>query len=226
MVIGLLFYRGSVEECGMEMEQGLPPRKATETASAARDWTASEVKRSFAFWVFNAAVTWEALLITAVVFHFEAICTSHGLEAADGFALFVPMAVVGTVTQMIASYLSDRISIRYHLLVMQVTMLLGTMSLVFVGTEVGQIGFFVGLGMTNGLFATLTGVAWPKLFGRKHLGAINGLVTSCIVFGSALGPFAYSCIKDLTHGFNTAIVLSALPAIPIFVAGLMMRMEE
>ena len=226
MVIGLLFYRGSVEECGMEMEEGLAPRESASVASARRDWTAPEVKRSFVFWVFNAAVTWEALLITAIVFHFEAICTSHGLKAADGFALFVPMAIAGTVTQMVASYLSDKISIRYHLLFMQVTMFLGTVSVVFLGTEVGQVGFVIGHGMTNGFFATLTGVAWPKLFGRKHLGAINGVVTSCIVFGSALGPFAYSLVQDFTHGFNVAILLSALPAIPIFVAGVVMRMEE
>lgn len=226
MAIGFLFYRGSVENCGMEMEEGLPPRKSYTLAVASRDWTASEVKRSLVFWVFNAAVTWEGFLITAIIFHFEAICTGHGLKPSDGFALFVPMAIVGTITQMISSYLSDKTSIRYHLLVMQVAMFAGTISVVFIGSKAGQTGFVIGHGITNGFFAALTGLAWPKLFGRKHLGAINGLVTSCLVFGSAIGPYAYSCIQNFSHGFDTAILLSALPAIPIFIAGLLMRMEE
>ena len=135
------------------------------------------------------------------------------------------MAVVGTVTQMIASYLSDKCSVRYHLLVMQATMLVGTISVIFIGHPFGQIGFCLGHGMTNGLFATLTGVAWPKLFGRKHLGAINGIVTSSIVFGSALGPITYSVWQYLTGSFNPVLLLSALPAIPIYIAGRLMKME-
>jgi hypothetical protein len=99
-----------------------------------------------------------------------------------------------------------------------------TISLLFLGHRTGQIGFCIGHGATNGLFATLTGVAWPKLFGRKYLGAINGLATSCIVFGSALGPYAYSlAAANLIHGFAAAVFLSALPAIPIFIAGLLIR---
>ena len=86
LVIGLFFYRGSVEECGIEMEAGFSARKNETAVAARRDWTVSEVKRSVAFWVFNAAVTWEALLITAIIFHFRAICAEHGLQASDGFA--------------------------------------------------------------------------------------------------------------------------------------------
>ena len=45
-----------------------------------------------------------------------------------------------------------------------------------------------------------------------------------IVFGSALGPYAYSlAAANLIHGFAAAVFLSALPAIPIFIAGLLIR---
>ena len=45
-----------------------------------------------------------------------------------------------------------------------------------------------GFGISGGLYACLIIVAWPRFYGRKHLGSINGFYMGVQVFASAIGP--------------------------------------
>jgi hypothetical protein len=53
--------------------------------------------------------------------------------------------------------------------------------------------------------------AWGKLYGRRHLGRIQGVAQMLTVFASALGPFMFSYSKRATHSYGfTFHVLAAL----------------
>lgn len=61
----------------------------------------------------------------------------------------------------------------------------------------GKILLISGMGLSGGLFGVITSVTWPKLYGRKHLGAISGLAMSFMVAGSALGPWIFSLMENI-----------------------------
>ena len=62
--------------------------------------------------------------------------------------------------------------------------------------------FIVGMGITNGSFANLSGNIWPRFFGRTHLGAIHGFNASVTVIGSGIGPALFTAFKDYGMGFK------------------------
>ena len=47
-------------------------------------------------------------------------------------------------------------------------------------------------------------------YGREHLGAIQGVGSAMVVFGSALGPFPFALIKDTTGSYAAALWMGAL----------------
>ena len=64
-----------------------------------------------------------------------------------------------------------------------------------------------------GCAAPLTSAAIPRLFGRRHLGAIAGFEMSLMVIGSAIGPALFALMKSTTDTYETALWISC--AIPV-----------
>jgi len=226
MAIGYAFYRSGARECGIPMEDGMNPPKRSATHQIARDWELSEVRRSGTFWLFCMAMTLNGTIITAVIFHFRAICDARNVDADAAYALFLPIAFVSVIVEIIGSWLSDRCPVKYHLGLMQLALAITSLGLLRIGTTAGNVAIVAGLGCSGGLFATLNSVAWPKYFGTMHLGAVAGMNTGWVVFGCAFSPFLFSLSKSHFGDFNVALVVSAsLPAI-IFVWNLVHRHKE
>jgi len=79
-------------------------------------------------------------------------------------------------------------------------------------------------GVAQGCYAPLTSAALPRLFGRRHLGAIAGLQMSAMVIGSAIGPALFALIDSVGGSYRPALVLSsALPAAGVAAALLASR---
>jgi hypothetical protein len=81
--------------------------------------------------------------------------------------------------------------------------------LIFLGDyDFARYIIIIGIGMMAGLFGVISIVAWPRLFGKIHLGAINGFCMTLIVFGSALGPMLFSISKSQTGNYILAEIIS------------------
>ena len=60
---------------------------------------------------------------------------------------------------------------------------------------------------------TTHAVIWPNYYGREHLGAIRGVVTSVSVFFAALGPLSFGLLFDVSNNYTSAVLIFlALPA--------------
>ena len=64
--------------------------------------------------------------------------------------------------------------------------------------------------MSQGCFAPLTSAALPRIFGRRHLGAIAGAQMSAMVIGSAVGPALFALVESTTGTYRAALWISAL----------------
>lgn len=62
----------------------------------------------------------------------------------------------------------------------------------------------IAFGIGGGLFGMLNIVTWPKLYGRKHFGAISEFAMAIVVAASAIGPWTFSLIKKYTGTYNLA----------------------
>ena len=89
----------------------------------------------------------------------------------------------------------------------------------FLNTPTGYVFTIIGLGFSSGLMGTIQTAVVPKVFGRLHLGSINGLITSIIVIMSALGPVFLSVVNDIGGSLRTGvIIMSVLPVITLIIS--------
>ena len=82
----------------------------------------------------------------------------------------------------------------------------------------------LGLGISGGLFSPIATIAFPRFFGRAHLGAIAGVEMMVVVLGSALGPSALALGESLTGGY--AWPLYGCVIFPVVALGLALRLDE
>jgi MFS family permease len=67
-------------------------------------------------------------------------------------------------------------------------------------------------GVNTGLAHTAVSALWAELYGVSHLGGIKSLVSSMMVFGTALGPVIMGGLMDLGYSIEAVCVLFAVYA--------------
>lgn len=205
--IASLALRDSPESCNLERID-----QSTKHSQNLRSHSKSlkEAQRTAVFWAILSGITAQALLITAVTFHIEAIAVEQKISSSNAFQIFVPIALLSTLSNLVGSWLSDKVSIRWHLMILNIALGVGLIGVARMLSPLGYGLAIMGLGVSGGLFACLTGVAWPKLFGIENLGEINGFSTACMVFGSALGPYLFSLLRTEKLGFSSILNYAAV----------------
>lgn len=215
-----LLFRRSPEHCGLAVDGGLIADENSENTfpGLKSSFTADEAKKTFTFWAFNFGTSAQALLVTAVTFNIADIGAQVGLDTAEAFSVFLPISFTAVGTELLAGYLSDRMPLKYILSVMQAGIAVALLGLQNFGTTMGFIMVAAGFGVSGGIFSLLTAAAWPKLFGRLHLGAISGVVSAWMVAGSSLGPYLFSQGKDLTGDYSVVLYISLIIPASVFLA--------
>jgi len=83
--------------------------------------------------------------------------------------------------------------------------------------------FALIFGLNNAVTMTFVGYLWPRYFGRKHLGSIQGTGQMIMIIGASLGPLPLGYALDTWGNYDGMLtVLAVIPAsISIVVAFLM-----
>ncbi|MGM0432798.1 MAG: MFS transporter [Spirochaetota bacterium] len=208
--LAYLFFRDSPEECGLSVD-GEDEGTATDEVKAAIKRSAmygirrEHAVRTRSFWAVVLTATTHSLVNTGLTFHIQEIGQQAGLTLAESVAIFIPVAFIGVPLGFIAAILTDRLHTRWFVYFMAASQILAYVSVSFLETPVGYVLTIVGLGFSSGMMGPMQTAIMPKLFGRLHLGSINGLMTSTLVIGSALGPVLLSGINDLTGSLRIGV---------------------
>lgn len=187
-------------------------------AEAAAPFTLAEARRTYAFWVFALSLLLASLTVTAYTFHVVSIFADAGFSRSQAVAIFFPASIVAVSVQTIGSWLSDRIRLKYLCAAQLagIAILSGGIVGLAPGWPVAVV--IAGHGITQGIFGITSNVAWPRFFGRRHLGAISGLGTALSVSGSAVGPFIFSLGRDLSTNYTLPALFCGAAALVLFVA--------
>ena len=172
-----------------------------------------EAKRTGAFWIILASNCSFSALVTAMFFHQVSVFGAQGLDAATAASMFSISAVVMVVTTPLVGMLLDRLPTKplYAVALISVGVALVAMSLV---TDLpSAIVFAVLFGVCNAAMHAHFTFVWPRFFGRKHLGSIQGFNQMAAVIGASVGPIPLGLGYDYLGGYGgTLVVLAAIPA--------------
>ena len=208
-----LFFRDNPEECGLLMDGGVKPkegRRINQDNRVVRQFTKSEAIRTYGFWIYNLALSFQGFFITGYTFHILSIADDLDLTREAVLGAFFPGAVLAIFISLLVGWLIDRTRLKYGLVVFCVGVTLIPSGLLLAPHSYSIWVLIAGLGLAGGSFAPVIGTVWARFFGRRELGAISGLNMSSLVIGSALGPIVFSLSYDHLGGYRPAIVLGVV----------------
>mgnify|MGYP006288721753 FL=1 len=214
-----LFFRDKPEDHGLIPDGAIhtPKRKVHTETVAVRDFNLKEARRTFTFWVMTVSLLMSALVVTAFTFHVISVFESSGLSRETAVSIFLPSSFVAVGFQFLGSYVSDYIKLKYILLTQLGGLILLCAGVILLRRGLPVVMVTAGLGINQGLFGVTGNVAWPRFFGRKHLGAVSGFAMAWIVAGSAVGPYLWSISLEGRGNYGIAAALCLAVLVILFV---------
>ncbi len=216
-----LFFRDNPEECGLAMDGDYVAQKSARTnadLTIYRDYNLADALRTYSFWVFTLSFAWQGLFGTAYTFHVVSIGASIGMARTEILQLFLLASLFAVTANLACGWLSAVTRVKYLLIVMNAMMLIFTLGPLVAPGLPAKLMIVVGMGVASGLWSNLSGVVFPRFFGRAHLGAITGVFMSIIVYGSALGPYFFSVMEAWFGDYRWAFLISAVVPVMLILA--------
>ncbi len=209
-VIVIIFFRNNPQDVGLSPDGGVITKKERKLRfPVLKEFSLPEARRQLVFWVISLLLAMQALFITGFTFHVVSIFDSAGISRSEALSIFPPIAIVSVASSLIFGWLSDYVKLRLLLFCKGFAAIASLAGLIFLKDyDFARYIIIIGIGTMAGLFGVISIVAWPRLFGKIHLGAINGFCMTLIVFGSALGPMLFSISKSQTGNYILADIIS------------------
>ncbi|MCB1803944.1 MAG: MFS transporter, partial [Candidatus Competibacteraceae bacterium] len=99
-------------------------------------------------------------------------------------------------------------------------------SIIFVDSIAMAMAYGVLFGMNNAALHTVISYVWPRYFGRKHLGSIQGAAQTIGVVGASIGPIPFGIAFDLFGSYSGALLIFALQPLLLAVLVLLVRAPD
>lgn len=224
-LFALVFVRDNPASVGLAADGGDPAESQHHDLEVPSK-TLSEARRDPVFWIYSASLGFHGLIGTALTFHVVSIFEEAGRSRDEAFGYFFPAAVFSTTTNLLASWLVDRYTLKPFLIVMLTVITAGTYGLLNLAEPWGFWLLAAGYGCGGGLWGVISNLAYIRFYGPLNLGAISGLNTSLTVFASAIGPAAFSLGLDIFGSYAVAIQVSIGFVLCLLVAAVLIPQNE
>jgi len=166
--------------------------------------------RTPAFWIIAAGAFSLAMLTTALFFFQVSIFEQRGLGRVLAASMFSLSAISMAAAMPVVGWLLDRVAPKLAFAAALVLLAVILVGVTFVsGTGTATI-YAIVLGVSTAGNMTLWGYMWPRYFGRKFVGSIQGAGQTVGIVGAALGPLPLGVAFDIFGTYDGALRLAAL----------------
>ena len=190
-----LFVRRSPESIGIAPD-GLPHTARPDGA------TLEEALSTPAFWIFAIGAALYGLVASGIGLFNESILAERGFSADVYYQTLVVTALTALAGNFGGGWLALRMPLSTLLAVSLVVLALGLAALPHVSTIVHVMLWATAMGLGGGLVMVLFFSVWPRVYGRKHLGRIQGAAQAMTVVASAVGPLLLAWCIELTGSYG------------------------
>ncbi len=159
--------------------------------------TLGEALRTGSFYILSFGWFGIAMLTTTLHFYQVRLLSAQGLSAEFAARVFPVSALVMVLCMPMVGRLFDRLRTRVVFALGLMTTSLSLLAVTFAGSPAGAWVYAALFGLSNAFSMTLFGYLWPRYFGRRHLGSIQGTGQMIGVVGASLGPLPVGLAFDL-----------------------------
>ena len=218
----LLLAHDRPEELGLRPDGERLPEGAAANG-AIEGLTLHEALRTPAFYIVAAGSFSLSMLMTALHFFQASIFAAHGLGIEIAARAFPLSALVMVAAMPLIGRMLDRFPTHLVFAAGLVVMAATLITAALVRDLPSAIAYAVMFGVNNAVSMTFFGFLWPRFFGRRHLGSIQGTGQMIGVVGASLGPLPFGMAYDLFGSFNPALLGAAMLPLACAVLGLFLR---
>lgn len=197
-----------LEPDGGEAEAGI--QLGPKPVGAGVGLTLGEAMRTLTFYLVIVGMFSISMLVTVLHFYQVTVFTARGLDPGVAAWVFPVSATVMVLTMPLVGRLLDvlKTHVAFALaLCVQALSLLGAS----VVTDVVSASLYAAVfGLNNACSMTFFGYIFPRYFGRKHLGSIQGAGQTILVVGASVGPPVIGYAAEFTGGFEGPLRVAAL----------------
>jgi MFS family permease len=188
--------------------------------------TIGQAVRTPAFWIIALSLATFSMLVTGLFFHQVSIFQSAGLGPQIAAWVFPISAVSMVLAMPVFGRLLDRLPTKPMFACAMLTMTAAMLALVLVHDAATAALYGIVFGINNAAMHTHIAYVWPRFFGRRYLGGIQGTAQTIAVVGASIGPLPLGIAFDAYGAYNAALVMLAGLPVLCSVAILLMREPE
>ena len=199
--------RRSPEACGLDNTD--ETRVEIESRASETNYSVGEALATPAFWVFALSSAIYGLVASGIALFNEAILSERGFDAFTYHRSLVIIALTSLVGNFLGGWLSLKWTMN-RVMAAAMALLAGSLvALPYVRTQVHVAIYAVVMGLAGGLVIVIFFSFWSKVFGRTHLGKIQGVAQAFTVVASAIGPLLLAKCVELTGSYSMAFYVMA-----------------
>ena len=152
------------------------------------DLTFPEALRTMAFWVFGLASATFGLIYSGIALFNQSILEQRGFPASTYHQVLVVSTLLGLAANFGGGWLATRWPLQRLMGVGMAALTLAVSALPRVRTGTDVMLYAATMGVAGGIVTVVFFSVWGQVFGRAHLGRIQGAAQTLTVLASAVGP--------------------------------------
>lgn len=179
------------------------------------DLTVWEALKSSAFWVFALSSSVFGLVYSGIALFNESILAERGFGPSTYYRALVTSTLLGLAANFAGGWLASSWSIQKLMGIGMAVLAVALLALPHVQTEAHVVLYAVAMGVAGGIVTVVFFSVWGQVFGRSHLGRIQGCAQMLTVLASAIGPLLLAQTLARTGSYDAifyglAVVVIAL----------------
>ncbi len=214
---GLLFGRRSPESIGLLPDGGanVEPRTRNQNAEPGTrnpepyGYSLSEALSTGAFWIFAIGAALYGLVASGIGLFNESILAERGFGPGIYYQTLVVTAITGLAGNFIGGWLARTMLLNRLMAVSLFVLAAGLLALPHVTTMAMAMAWATLMGLGGGLVMVLFFSVWPRVYGRRQLGRIQGVAQAMTVLASAVGPLLLAACVEMTGSYAAMFYLLA-----------------
>ena len=179
-----------------------------------------------AFWLFGLGAALYGLVASGIGLFNESILAERGFGADVYYQTLVVTAMTALVGNFGGGWLAMRVPLPRLLAVSLFVLAAGLAALPLVTTITGVMVWATAMGLGGGLVMVLFFSVWPRVYGRRHLGIIQGAAQAMTVLASAVGPLLLAWCVEWTGSYGAMFYLLSAVIAVMAVAAMITKLPQ
>jgi MFS family permease len=213
-VISWILVRSTPQAMRLSMD-GIPAEAAGGTLCADDDAIGATLRQALAspaFWAYALAASVFGMLSAALTLFNEAVLHEHGFDKHIAVKVMSVVMLTGLLANFGGGWLGQKISVGRLMAGAMFLHALSLLALPVAHTAAVVYLYAVLMGISGGIVTVAFFTCWGKVFGRAHLGAIQGAAQGLTVVTSSAGPVLLAGCVHLS-GSSTPLFYFLAPVV-------------